>query len=636
MTGRSSPTDDVPDAAARRRALETGIAHQSAGGLAEAAAIYQAVLAQHPDDPDALHLLGTTERRRGNLAEAERLIRTALARQPNFPAMHNSLGNVLRDQGRLADSVDCFRRALALQPDFAQAYENLGGALVLLGRLPEAITALTRAIELTPQSAEAHNALGVALNRAGRLDDAIPNFRRAIALDPRHAQAHNNLGQTFGEQGARDAALACFRQALAVKPDYAGAHSNVIYALESDPSIATAESQAERRRWYLTHRKPRDAARGWANGRDPDRRLRVGYVSADFRRHSAAFTFSPVLWHHDRKAFEVTCYSAVAVEDQFTARFRQAANHWRTTHGLSDERLAEQIRADGIDLLVDLSGHTAGNRLQVFTLKPAPVQITAWAGPGTGIAEIDYLLSDPVVTPLDERALLAEQVVDLPCAFAFLPPDDTPAVAAAPAARGGPVTFGCFNRFSKVSDAALAAWAEILRATPDSRLMLKDKVFDEASVRNRVTATFAGHGIDAARLVFRGWTDQAQHLASYGEIDLALDPFPHGGGVTSLDALWMGVPVVTRLGVNQTGRTTAAILTALGLTALIAPDDAHYVALARARAADRGWLVTTRAALRPRMAASPIGNATLYAAAVEKIYRDVWRRWCAGRVTDPR
>ena len=616
-----------------RAELETALAHQRAGRLSAAATIYTQLLQRDPTLVDALHLLGVLHQRLGKLDEAARLIARAVALKPEIAELHNSLGNVLLAQGRLDDAAAAFEAAAARRPDYFDPQGQLGSIRQAQGKLEAAIAHYRRALTLRPDTLELIVNLAVALNALGRLDEAIALFRRAIELRPDVPEIHNNLACALRDQGRLDLALPTFRRALALRPGYQRAHSNLICAMDWTPGITMVEAQAERRRWYLAHRGP-EAARfsDWPNVPDPERMLRLGYVSADFRRHSAAFTFGPVIWGHDRSRFEIVCYSGVAHEDDFTQRFRTGADLWRPMAQLADDALARQIRDDGIDVLIDLSGHTVGNRLTVFCAKPAPVQVTAWgAVTGTGIPEIDALLADPIMVPPDERALFAESVVDLPCMLTYQAPDDAPAVAALPASAAGCVTFGCLNRFAKASDDALALWARILAAMPDSRLLLKDRVFSDAGERARTVERLDRLGIAAARVVLQGGTDHRHHLAAFGAVDVALDPFPQNGGVSTLEALWMGVPVVTLVGTALPGRAGAALLTPLGLGDLVArtPDD--YVAIACRLAGDLPALAALRASLRGRLLASPVGDCARYVAAVEAAYRALWRRWCASR-----
>jgi predicted O-linked N-acetylglucosamine transferase (SPINDLY family) len=352
-------------------------------------------------------------------------------------------------------------------------------------------------------------------------------------------------------------------------------------------------------------------------------------VSADFRNHSAAFLFGPILKRHDRTAIEVVCYSDVRRPDDRTREFERIADRWLTVRHLSDEALADQVRADGIDLLVDLAGHSAGNRLRTFALKPAPVQLTGWGyGAGTGVPTIDYLMSDPVQIPPTVRPYFAERILDLPCFIPFEPPAYAPDVQELPAFKTGAVTFGCFNQFVKVSDGMLGLWAQILREVPRSRLMLKDPALDDPSARAFALRALAANGIETSRVKLMGRTAHREHLDAYRNIDIALDPSPYGGGVTTWEALWMGCPVVTNIGRNAASTGTAAILFAIGLAGWTAENNDDYAALAIRGAADVRALAVIRAKLRTTIKASEAGNPDLYVRAVDAAFRDVWRKWC--------
>jgi predicted O-linked N-acetylglucosamine transferase (SPINDLY family) len=370
------------------------------------------------------------------------------------------------------------------------------------------------------------------------------------------------------------------------------------------------------------------------NAADPERRLRIGYVSADFRHHSAAVVFGPVILAHDRDAVEVVCYSGVIEPDDATARFRDAATLWRDTAGLSDDTLAARIRDDRIDVLVDLAGHSAGNRLLVFARKPAPIQVTAWGhAVGTGLDTMDYFFADRVVVPPEARGYFNEAVIDLPSLVCYDPPREAPAITPLPALTRGFVTFGCLNRQSKVSPEAVRLWAAILGALPDSRLLMKDEAFNETATRARLLAQLVSRGIDAGRVDFRGGSPRLEHMAVYGEVDLVLDPFPHGGGVSALEGLWMGVPMVTLLGERVPARMGASFLSTLGLAELVAPTPQRYIDIAVEHARSPERLAGIRAGLRARMAGSILCDHDAYCRSVEGAYRAMWKRWCASRAT---
>jgi predicted O-linked N-acetylglucosamine transferase (SPINDLY family) len=431
--------------------------------------------------------------------------------------------------------------------------------------------------------------------------------------------------------GALEEGLAVLRQAVDLSPSSAGLHSNLIFLLEFADHADEAANQAERKHWYELHGR-QHAARiaPHDNDRDRDRKLRIGYVSADFINHTAARVLAGVLLNHDPAQIETVCYANIRAEDKMTAKFRAAAQLWRRIDRLDDAAVADLVREDAIDILVDLSGHSAGNRLAVFARKPAPIQITAWGLPrGTGVATIDYIFSDPVLIPRENATALSEKVIYLPCWMPFIPLDDESPVTDLPAERGDGVTFGCFNRLEKASDAALQAWGRILQAVPGSRLLLVDD-YCLAGTNAVFAARLRNSGIPLDRLEIRPrWQERRHYLDGFGEIDLALDPFPQSGGVTTFESLWMGVPVIALLGSSASGRGSAAILSGLGLDDCVARTVDEYVDRAVAKATDLRALAQQRGDLRARLLRGPPGDVVAYTRAVEAAYRSAWRRWCA-------
>ena len=606
------------------------------GRAAAAEASCRRALALDDASPLAHNNLGNALAAQGRLDEARASYERALALAPSYPEGHNNLGGVLQAQDRLAEAEACFRRALALAPDFADALTNLGVVLRGQGRADEAIACYERALAINPRSADAYNNLGNVLIDRNRHDEAVEICRRALALRPDFAEAWDCRGNALLALGQIPEAIASYRRAVALKPASAEAHSDLIFALDFEPTVTAAEAFAERRRWNATHALPlgRHGA-PHANDPTPDRRLRIGYVSADFRDHSAARVFGPVVLAHDPEGFEVVCYAGRrGPEDAVTARFREAATLWRPTSGVPDLALTRQIRQDAIDVLVDLSGHTGGHRLKVFASRPAPVQVTAWGHAlGTGLDAMDYFFADAVTVPPEARPHFSEEVVELPAFVPYSPPAPSPDVTVLPALGRGTVTFGCFNRLAKVTPEALALWATILGSVPGARLLMKFHGLEQGSVQERIRSVFAEHGVDGARIEFMGGSKPWEHLAAYGGVDLALDPSPHGGGVTALDGLWMGVPMVTRVGERIPSRMGASMLTTLGLEELIARTPDEYVAAAIRQARDLPRLAALRAGLRERLATSIICDHRAYCRAVEEAYRAMWRRWCASRAT---
>ncbi|OGA04620.1 MAG: hypothetical protein A3I00_04715 [Betaproteobacteria bacterium RIFCSPLOWO2_02_FULL_64_12] len=600
------------------------------GRLEQAEQCYRRAFALKPDYARPYCNLANTLLKMERVEEAEQNYRRAIALQPGYSEAHGGLAVALRTLGRLEEAERSWRRALELKPDHAEAHSSLGSTLFEMGRFGDAERSYLQALALQPDHAEAHYNLGLALSHTGRLEDAERHYRRALELKPAFPEAHDNLGSVLSHIGRLEEALTCYRGALALKPDYAEAHSNLIFVLDLLEHCDTPEQQEERRRWYVQHgRVFGHSASPHDNSPDPARKLRIGYVSADFRRHSAYYIFAPIIRLQHRSAFEVICYSGVKNEDDATLVIRESAHWWRSTSGISDESLAEQIRSDRIDILVDLSGHSAGNRLLVFARKPAPVQITAWGhATGTGLETMDYFFADPVLVPESERQYFSEEVIDLPCCICYEPPEYAPAVSPLPSLAGTPLTFGCLNRIEKISGRILGLWAQILGAVPNSRILIKDSRIEDSGTREQLLRRLAGHGIGRERVCLLGPSPHIEHLKIYGEVDLALDPFPHGGGVSSMEALWMGVPVVTLVGSTTPSRLTASILTALGKQDWIARSDDEYVGKALDMAGDLPRLAHIRKELRTCMAGSILGDVPAYTRAVESSYRTLWRRWC--------
>ena len=629
----------------------------------DAIACYRRALELKPDFAEAYVNLGNVLKDQGKPDEAVVCYRQALQLAPDSAEAHNNLGVALKDQGKLQDAITCYRRALELSPNDAVACYNLGGALVAQGKLEEAITCYRRTLELKPDYVEAHVSLGIALKDQGkldealachhraillkpdfapahtglglalqdreRLDEAIACYHRALELKPDDAETHNNLGNTLKDQGKLHEALACYRRALELKPDFVQAHSNLLYAQVFCPGCDPQALREEHRRWNQQHAEPLARfIQPHRNDRSADCRLRVGYVSPDFRDHSESYFTVPLLSAHDHQNIQIFCYADVIRPDRITARLRSYADVWRNIAGLGDEQVAQLVRQDGIDILVDLTMHMARNRLLVFARKPAPVQVCWLAYQGTtGLSTIDYRLTDSYLDPpgLYDR-FYAENSVCLPDAFwCYDPLADGPAVNDLPALKTGCLTFGCLNNFCKVNPSVLMLWAQVLRAVDRSRLVL---LAAEGSHRQETLALLEQEGIQADRVTFVARRPRPEYLNLYHDIDLGLDTFPYTGQTTSLDAIWLGVPVVTLVGQTAAARAGLSLLSNLGLPDLAASTPDEFVSGAVDLANDLPCLRELRATLRQRLQASPLMDAAGFARSVEAAYRTMWRRWC--------
>jgi predicted O-linked N-acetylglucosamine transferase (SPINDLY family) len=586
-------------------------------------------------DVDAQFIAARKEWRSGRLPEAEHLCRAALRADPAHAETLNLLGRIMHALGRPGIGAAFIQKALAHQPDNAAFHRSLGATLLARHRPEEARASFQRALDLVPDCPKAHALLGGALLDLDRFEEAEAALRRAVLLGPERATSHNSLGVALLTQADVEAAIGAFDQARALAPDSPHHHSGLLFASHYVPERTREELFVEAARWGERHARPLEAGiEAHANTPDPDRRLRIGYVSADFHRHPVGYFLETVLLNHDKSQVEVFCYSNSTRIDEMTSRLQARADHWRTLVGTTDAEAAELVRSDGIDLLVDLSGHTGGNRLLLAARKPAPVQ-AMWLGyfDTTGIRAIDYVIADERVCPPDADRWYVESIARLPrCYLCYTPPEGAPEVAPLPADASGQITFGCFNNLPKVSAEVVALWSRILRAVPGSRMVLKSSPLAASRVRERYTRWFAEGGITADRLTFLGKSPHVEYLAAYGGVDIALDPFPYTGGTTTVDGLWMGVPAITLEGDRFVSRMGVSHLTAVGLTDFIVPTREAYFDKAVALAGDLPRLRELRATLREQVAQSPLCDGAGFTGELEAAFRMMWRTWCWSQV----
>ena len=605
-----------------------GFALKQIGRVDEAIAAYRRAIDLKPDYAAAVYNLGAALHSKGQLQEAVAAYRRAIALQPSYVEAHANLGNALRSMGQLDEAMAASRQALAINPNLPEAHNNLGNSLQSKGRTDEAIAAYREAIALRPDLPEVHNNLGVALKDKGQLDEAIAAFGKAISCRPDYADAHNNLGNVLKEKGQLDLAMAAYRQAMTLNPKAPEHHSNLVLLLHYHPDCDARAIADEHRQWNVQHAQPLGQfICPYSNDRSPDRRLRIGYLSPDFREHVVGQNLLPLFGQHDRKQFEITCYAQVFRPDAMTRRLEQHADRWLSIVGLPDENVVKQIREDEIDILVDLALHSANNRLPIFARKPAPVQVSYLGYCGSsGIDAMDYRFSDPYLDPADaDLSYYTEKTIRLRSYWCYQPWRTAPETSQSPAMKNGSVTFGCLNNFAKVSSAALDLWGRILAAVPKSRIIIHAPPGGHrADVAERMRLA----GVDGDRLQFVAQQPWMEYIKSYCEIDISLDPFPFGGGITTCDALWMGVPVVTLSGDTAVGRGGRSILSNLGLTELVAftPDEYAQIAIDLARDLDR--MTSLRRGTRARMLASPLMDAEKFARDVEAAYRRMWHVWC--------
>jgi predicted O-linked N-acetylglucosamine transferase (SPINDLY family) len=595
----------------------------------QAIAAFTRAIQLKPDDADAYCNRGVAEMMLKRYEAAVTSAEMALALRPrHFEAMvGKGLAHLELRHFEVAETA--FNAALAIKPDMAELLAHRGRLHLLFGRRAQAEADFDAAVALEPSLELAWRGKAQVNMLTGRVSQAMVACNKVLEQNPTSEIGLTLLGACLGRLGEIAAAIQHFDRALEIKPDCDDAIMKKIFYLDFLPEADFAVKQAALRYWWdaIGSKFPR---RKLANrSLDPQKRIIVGYVSADFRNHSAAFGFLPVLRSHDKANFQINCYSSSPARDSLTAVFESAADVWVDAMALSDDELADRIQADGVDILVDLSGYTTGNRMGLFARKPAPIQVTAWgSGTGTGLQTMDYFFADPVTIPQDVRHLFAERVYDLPSLITTEPLTEVQP-SALPMLRTGFVTFGVFNRIDKISDEVLAVWSKLLRAVPGSKVVVKHLALDEAFIRDSLIGRFVAQGIPQDSVICIGSTERRDHLKAFENIDISLDPFPQNGGLSTWESLYMGVPVVAKLGNGASSRAAGAILKGVGLDDWVADDEDGYIAIAQKYASMPSHLEKLRADLPAKIANSPAGNAVIYTQKVERGYRQFWRDYCA-------
>lgn len=613
-------------------------AHNNLGNLLhgmnhpdDAEAAYRQALTLQPDAAETHNNLADLLIDRGRPDEAETLLRDALERMPGLASAHNNLGRALMALGRPAKAERSYLHALEIAPGLPEALNNLGNLLTWQGRLDEAEICLRRALDARPQAPELHNSLGNLLRDAGRLDEAEKAFRQALARQSDMVAAHNNLGDLQRTMGRLTEAMESFRTATALPECPPEAHSNLLFMLNADPAVSPKEQFAQALEFGARAAASAQPTKEHPNDPDPDRRLRVGLVSGDLRNHPVGIYLRELLGELDRDAVELYAFPANLREDDLTRRFKEIIPHWIPAAGLDNQQLAQRVADRNIDILIDLSGHTKDNRLPLFAWKPAPVQVT-WMGytATTGLKEMDYILCDRWVMPEGAENQFTERPWRLPEGYlCFSAPERAVATAPPPRLENGFTTFGSFNNPSKITPEVVACWSRILRAAPESRLFLKCKQLGHPEVRRTTAEAFSRQRVDPGRLILEGGAPHEELLTAYNRIDIALDPFPYTGGITTMEALWMGVPVLTLRGDSFLANIGESILRSSGLPEWVAHSQEEYVEIAVARADDPAALTELRRELRDRFLASPAGNTPRFARHLEQALRGMWKAWVA-------
>lgn len=616
----------LPNRSATHRDL--GLALEKRGEIASAEKAFLNAVRLNPKDAAVLNDLGAMIANQRKLEEATEYFHRALVVDANNVEALKNLASALATRGRLQEAAEYCNRALQLRPNYAEAHVAMGNILARQLKPAGAIAAYEKAIQLRPDLAEAFLNYGIALLRLRRLDDAIMQWQRALDLKPDYPDVLNNLAATWASQGELEQSIAAYRKSLAIKPGFVEAHSSLVFTVNYDPGYTGEPAFREARQWAMQHAKGLAKTVHSVHRSHGSGRLRMAYLSPDFREHSVAFFIEPLLREHRKDSVEVFCYSDVKTPDAVTARLREYGHAWREVSDFTDEQVAAQLKSDAIDVAIDLAGHTAGNRLLSLAQRPAPLQLSMIGYPNTtGMMEIDYRVTDVLVDPPGVAELIhAENLLRLKCFWCYQPPVESPEVSPLPALRKGcaTFTFGCLNTLHKITPEVIALWARILHRMPRARLILQAMGLSSTGGQNYVNRTFAANGIGSDRLELIGWTDFKEYLELLGRVDLGLDPFPFNGGTTTCHTLWMGVPVVTLAGRAAPGRMGVSLLTHAGLPDFVARDEDEYIAIAERWSESLSELRALRAGMRQRMRAFSLLDASGYTAEFESALRMVW------------
>jgi len=621
----------APDVAVFHASL--GMAHAGLGDYAGAVEAFSRALQLDPENIEATFHLGNLYKNHGKFAEAEACYRKVLRQAPNHVAALNNLGNIYKDTGKFEQAIACYEKAIACDPSVADLYVNMGNAYKDMMMPQEAINFYQKAIEVRPDFPDPYNNIGYILQHTGKLSDSINYYKKALAIKPDLPEVYHNLGNVCKDMGEFPEAIAAYRKAIDLRPDFVNAHTNILFAMNYDEKAQQAAMLREAKKWWTQQAAHLANQYNPTNNRDPFRKIRVGYVSPDFCLHSVSFFFLSLLEKHDRTRFAIYCYSDVKRPDGMTGRLQRLVDHWRPVAGMTDQAVADLIHADAVDILFDLTGHTAHNRLLAFARRPAPVQVS-WLGyPNTtGVATIQYRITDAVADPPGTSdPFYTEKLIRLPhCFLCYSPPETAPDIGQLPAAKQQQITFGSFNNITKTSESVIKLWCDILNQVENSRIILKSIVFEDPAAKKRYLDMFQSYGIDPARIVLKKRTASTEeHLALYNEVDIGLDPFPYNGTTTTCEALWMGVPVIALRGGLHCSRVSASILTNTGLERYIAETLQEYVNKAVALAGDTGHLTRFRTDARTILADSALFNKKLFAEEMENALQSMWNDWCA-------
>jgi len=588
--------------------------------------LYNEILKKDPNNFQSNFFLGILSAQTKKFNVAKQLLSRASEVDPDNVDAHNNLGNVLKELGEYHKAKDSFQKAILIQPNFALAHNNLGTVLQDLGNYQEAILSYQKAIDIQSNFAEAHSNLGAAQRKLGEREKAIRSYQKAIEIQPNNADTHYNLGIVFKELGEHQKSIICNEKAISLKPNYIRAYSNMLLTLLHLEKLDPKYYLAKAKEFRSSLKTASDDLLLKYQFNDKPKKLKIGFVSGDFRQHPVGFFLLDILKNLKNENLELIAYSNLKEEDDLSAKLKSYFINWHEIAKQDDLKIINQIRKDGIHILFDLSGHTAKNKLPIFINKPAPIQVS-WAGynGSTGIPEIDYLIGDPIVTPNSENNYYTEKIFQLPNIWVcFSPPDFEVNLDKLPMIKNKYVTFGCFNNLSKINDKVIALWSRILKEIPKSKIFLKTKELNDSYLKKKIIDSFKKNNINSDSLILEGSSPRKELLDCYNKIDIALDPFPYSGNATSFEAIWMGVPILTKKGSAFISHTTESINHNCKMSEWNADDDNDYVKKAIKFSANMEQLSEIKKNLRLTALKSPLFNSSLFA---EQLNNALWKMW---------
>ena len=611
------------------KTFDLAVQNQKKNNFQVAENLYKEVLKINPNHFGSIFLLGTLSIKIKNFDRAIQLLNQAILIQPNHAQSHNNLGVVFVELGEVQKAMSYYQTAINSQPNYADAHNNLGVVFNKLGEDQKAISCYQKAISIQPNYADAHYNLGNVLDKLNKHQEAIICYEKVIQINPNYADAHYNQGNALRELGEFKKAISCYQKAINSKHNYAQAYDNMLFTLLYMEKTDSKYYLSKTREFRSSLKPINDDLLLKYQFNIKPKKLRIGFVSGDFREHPVGFFLLDTLNHLKNNDLELIAYSNSQIEDSLSIKLKSHFTIWHEIVSQSNMNVINKIRKDGIHVLVDLSGHSEKNRLPIFINKPAPVQVS-WVGyPGsTGIPEIDYLIGDPFVTPENMNGHFTEKIFRLPNIWVcFTAPDFDVQISDLPVIKNGYVTFGSFNHLSKINDEVISLWSKILKSIPKSKIFLKTKQLNNSHLKEKIISKFKENGINLNSIILEEDTSRSKLLNSYNKVDIALDPFPYSGGVTSLEAIWMGVPVLTKKGFKFASRTTESIIHNSGMSDWVANDENEYVKKAIKFSTNLELLTQINKSLRQAALESPLFNSTLFAKQLNNAFWEMWNNF---------